>query len=166
VNGNGTPPNLRGILNTSGILTQARGADAEHEAIYKAITAIRNQNSPFEPDAIVLHPLNFQTIRLAKDANGELLTAPVVESDPDRLWGLPVVTTRAIAQGTGLVGAFGVGAKVWDREEAVVKFAETGALGAAGAEIFSRNQIVARAEERIAFGVERPAAFCSVTGLT
>ena len=43
--------------------------------------------------------------------------------------------------------------------------AESGALGAGAVEIFSRNQVVMRAEERIAFGVERPAAFCQVTGL-
>ena len=112
LNGNGTSPNLRGILQTAGILSQARGTDAHHEAVYKAITNVRNQDSPFEPDAVVLHPTDWQTIRLAKAADGTNLTAPIVEADPDRLWGKEVVTTRAIAQGTGLVGAFGVGAKV------------------------------------------------------
>jgi len=165
LNGNGTPPNLPGILTTAGILSQARGADAHHEAFYKAITAVRNQDSPYEPDAIVMHPLDWQTIRLAKAADGMNLTAPIVESDPDRLWGKEVVTTRAIAAGTGLVGAFGVGAKLYDREEAQVAFAESGALGSGGVEIFSRNLVVARAEERVGFAVERPAAFCQVTGL-
>jgi HK97 family phage major capsid protein len=165
INGDGSAPNLRGILQTSGILTQARGTDPHHEACYKAITAVRNQDSPFEPDAIVLHPTDWQTIRLAKAADGTNLTAPIVEADPERLWNLPVVTTRAIAQGTGLVGAFGVGAKVYDREDATVRIAEAGGLGAAGVEIFSRNQVVMLAEERIAFAVERATAFCSVTGL-
>jgi HK97 family phage major capsid protein len=165
LNGNGTPPNLRGILQTAGILSQARGADAHHEAIYKGIVAIRNQDSPFEPDAIVMHPLDFQTIRLAKAADGTSLTAPIIEADPDRLWGKIVVTTRAIAQGTALCGAFGVAAKLYDREEAQVAFAESGGLGAGAVEIFSRNLVVARAEERVGFAVERPAAFCQVTGL-
>jgi HK97 family phage major capsid protein len=165
LNGTGVSPELTGILTTAGILSQARGTDAHHEAIYKAITAVRNQDSPYEPDAIVLHPLDWQTIRLAKAADGTNLTAPIIEADPDRLWSKPVVTTRAIAQGTGLVGAFGVGAKLYDREEAIVRIAESGALGAAGVEIFSRNSVVMLAEERVALTVERPSAFAEVTGL-
>src|SRR5690606_13765840 len=38
--GDGTAPNLRGILNTSGIQTQARGTDPVPDAIFKALTKI------------------------------------------------------------------------------------------------------------------------------
>src|SRR5207248_5858794 len=37
LNGNGTAPNLRGILNVAGINTQAKGTDPAPDAIYKAI---------------------------------------------------------------------------------------------------------------------------------
>jgi HK97 family phage major capsid protein len=162
INGNGTSPNLRGILNTSGIQTQARGTDAHADAIYKAIVKLRL--SFFEPDGICLHPTDWQTIRLTKTADGEYQAAPVTDDGVERLFGKPVITSPVIAQGTGLVGAFAVGATVWDREEARVTFSEVG-LNDSGEEMFTRNQLRWRAEERIAFGVERPDAFCTVTGL-
>jgi HK97 family phage major capsid protein len=163
INGNGTPPNLKGILNTAGILTQARGTDNNVVAIYKAITLLRQ--SFFEPTAIVLNPTQWQNIRVTQDANGNFMTAPLIEADPDRLFGFPVITSPVISAGTGLVGAFDVGAQVWDREEARVTFTESGALAAGSTELFSRNQIVFRAEERLSFGTIRPSAFATVTSM-
>ena len=163
LNGNGTPPNLRGILNTAGIQTQPLGADDRITAIGKAMTLLRS--SFFEPDGIVLHPLDFQDIRLMKNANGDFIMGAPSEPGEETLFGKPVVQSSAIAQGTGLVGAFAIGATVWDREQARVTFAETGLGNAAGEEMFSRNQVRFRGEERLAFGVERPAAFCTVTGI-
>ena len=162
INGNGTAPNLRGILNTVGIQTQAVGADPHADAVYKALGKVRG--AFFEPDGIVLHPNDWQDIRLTKTADGEYQTAPVTDDGVERLFGKPVITSPVIAEGTGLVGAFAVGATVWDREEARVTFAEVG-LNDSGEEMFTRNQLRWRAEERIAFGVERPNAFCTVTGL-
>jgi HK97 family phage major capsid protein len=163
LNGNGTPPNLRGILQTSGIGSQARGSDSRADAIHKAINVCRL--SFFEPDAVVMHPTDYQTLRLEKTADGNYLSAPVVEADPDRIWGKQVITSSVIAQGTALVGAFGVGATLWDREQARVTFTEQGLADSAGEELYLKNQVRFRAEERIAFGVERPAAFTKVTSL-
>ena len=153
INGNGTAPNLRGILNTVGIQTQAVGADPRADAVYKALGKVRG--AFFEPDGIVLHPNDWQDIRLTKTADGEYQTAPVTDDGVERLFGKPVITSPVIAEGTGLVGAFAVGATVWDREEARVTFSEVG-LNDSGEEMFTRNQLRWRAEERIAFGVERP----------
>ena len=162
INGSGAGVNLRGILNTVGIQTQAVGADPRSDAIFKALTKVRT--AFFEPDGIVLHPNDWQDIRLSKTADGDYLTAPVTDDDVERLFGKPVVQSPVIAEGTGLVGAFGVGSTLWDREEARITFTEQG-LNDSGNEMFTRNQVRFRAEERVAFGVERPAAFCSVTGL-
>jgi HK97 family phage major capsid protein len=172
VNGSGTPPNLRGILNTSGILTQARGADPHVDAVLKALVKVENQDNPYFANGIVLHPTDWQSILLTRDAGGDyqagesgaFTSADAGDARGDTLWGRPVVRSRAIAQGTALVGDF-TAATIWDREQARVTFAEQGGLGAGGVEIYSRNQVVFRAEERLAFGVERPAAFCTVTGL-
>jgi hypothetical protein len=59
VNGDATGENLRGILNTSGVLTQARGADSGMDAVLKAITKIRLQF--LEPTAILMHPTDART---------------------------------------------------------------------------------------------------------
>lgn len=164
LNGDGNPPNLTGILNTQFIGSQAKGADAHVDAIHKAINTCRL--AFHEPDAIVLHPTDWQNIRLAKKADGEYLTAPVLDADPDRLWGKQVVTSPVMAAGTGLVGAFGTGAQVWDRDQARVTFTESGLGDAPGQELFSRNLVRFRGESRLAFGVLRPSAFTEVTGLS
>jgi HK97 family phage major capsid protein len=147
------------------IQSQPRGSDPQLEAIYRAITKVRN--AFYEPDGIVLHPSDWETIRLSKTTTGEYLTGSVISDDNTRLWGTTVITSPVIAEGTGLVGQFAVGATVWDREEARVTFTESGMSNSDGtSDLFMRNQIRFRGEERIAFGVERPAAFCEVTGLT
>jgi hypothetical protein len=43
-------------------------------------------------------------------------------------------------------------------------FTETGDFGGAG-DLVATTRLVFRGEERLAFGVLRPAAFCTVTGL-
>ena len=163
LNGDGIGVHFTGVLNTAGILTQATGADPQADAIHKAITKVRGYF--YEPDGIVLHPNDWETIRLSKDGEGDYYAAPIIEVGPTRLWGLRVITSPVIAEGTGLVGAFASGASLWDREEARVTFTESGLGDNAGEELFTRNQIRFRAEERLAFGVERPQAFCEVTGL-
>jgi hypothetical protein len=163
LNGDGNAPNLTGLLNTAGIQTQAKGADAIPDAVYKAITKVRAQF--FEPDAIVLHPNDWQSIRLLQTTDGEYIAAPFIEADPDRLWGKAVITSPAITEGTGLVGAFGPAATVYDRDQARITFTESGLGDSAGEELFTRNQVRFRGESRIAFGVQFPAAFCTVTGL-
>ncbi len=162
INGNGTPPNLRGILNTVGIQTQALGGDTRPDAIYKAITKLRL--AFFAATAIVLHPTDWQSVRLLKDTNGLYVTSSVTAEDAETLHGLPVVTSPVIAQGTGLVGDF-TKSFVADREQARVSFTESGISDTADTDLFSRNQLRFRGESRIGFGVERPTAFCTVTGL-
>lgn len=164
LNGNGTPPNLRGILNTAGILTQAKGADTNLDALYKGLMKVRNQTSPFEPSAFVINPGDWQLIRLVKDSAGQYILGPPSDDPDNQLFGKPVVVTQAIAPGVALVGDFAQ-ARIKVREGVFVQWFEAGGLGAAGAEIASRNQVVARAEEAVGLAVERPAAFCTVTGI-
>jgi hypothetical protein len=51
------------------------------------------------------------------------------------------------------------------REDVTVDFASTGLGDAAGQELFSRNQLRARAEGRYGVAVPYPQAFCHVSGL-
>jgi len=166
ISGSGTAPNLRGILNTAGISSVTRnvaGSEPSIEAIQRAITLVRL--SFFEPDAIVLHPSDYSEIRIMKDSTGQYLAGPITDDGPPTLLGHEVVTSPVLSEGVAIVGAFAAGATVWEREEARVTFAETGLGDAAGEEMFSRNLVRFRAEERIAFGVERPSAFCQVLSI-
>jgi HK97 family phage major capsid protein len=73
-----------------------------------------------------------------------------------RVWRMPVVDTPAIEQGTALVGAFGTGAQLYDREQASIRISEQ------HSDFFVRNAIVVLAEQRLALAVKRPEAFVAV----
>lgn len=158
LNGNGTAPNISGILDRSGIQTVASTNDLD--AIYNAITEVRVDGQA-EPTAAVIHPLSWQNLRLAKDSNGQYHGAgPFAGADQgERIWGLPVRVTPLIAEGTALVGAFRPFSQVF-RKGGIRVVAST-----EHSTYFVENKVAILAEERLALAVYRPAAFCTVTGL-
>lgn len=158
LNGDGVAPNLRGILQTSGILTQAKGADPVPDAVYKAMVKIMSQGF-FMPDGAVFNPLDWQDVKLLRTAAGEYIWGHPADAAPDRIWGLTVVLTTTIAENTALVGAFKLGAQVFYRQGITVEATNT------NEDDFIKNKIAIRAEQREALAVYRPKAFCSVTGI-
>lgn len=157
LNGNGTAPNLRGILNTSGVQTRARGTDTNLDALLKATTMLR-VNAYTEPTALVLHPTNWETVRLSKDTTESyVLGDPLAQGQPT-IAGAPVYLSTDMPLGTGLVMNATEAAKVYLRQDITVDVGYTG-VG------FTTNVTAIRAEERIAFAVRRPAAAVSVTAL-
>lgn len=162
LNGDGTGENLEGVLQTSGIQTYtwSDGAttpvpDTKADAIRRAATLAFL--SYYEPTGVVLHPNDWEDIELTKDSNGQYLVAvSVAMGGEPRIWRIPVVETPAIAEGTALVGAFGTGAQLYDREQASIRVSEQ------HSDFFVRNAIVVLAEQRLALAVKRPEAFVSV----
>ena len=156
VNGDATGENLRGILNTSGVLTQARAADTGMDAILKGITQIRLQF--IEPTALLMHPTDAQNIRLAKNAQGDYFFGPPMLQGDLQLWGLPIVQSPVVAAGTAIVAKWDE-AILWVREGMTVSMTDS------HQDFFIRNMVAVLAEGRFAFAVPRPFAFCTVTGL-
>jgi len=160
LNGSGTAPNIRGILQRTGLTAaQARGADSNADAIFKQITTISSTIFVM-PDGIVLNPTNWQTIQLTKNAAGNYLgTGPWANAQPAQLWGYPVAVTPSIVANTGLVGAFRQCAQVFRKGGIRVEASNS------HMDFFVKNLVAIRAEERLALCVYRPAAFGTVTGL-
>ena len=67
--GNGTAPNLRGILNRTGIQTVTGYAMSTIDSIYKGITQVRAVAFS-EPSALVVHPQDWFDIRTSKAVTG------------------------------------------------------------------------------------------------
>jgi len=163
LNGNGSGENLRGVLQTAGIQTYnwSSGSatpvpDTKADALRRAATL--SFLAYYEPSGIVMHPNDWEDIELAKDANGQYLVAvSVAMGGEPRVWRMPIIDTPAIAEGTALVGAFGTGAQLYDREQANIRISEQ------HADFFVRNAIVILAEQRLALAVKRPEAFVKVT---
>ena len=166
LNGDGTGENLTGVLQTSGIQTYdwsdgaysstAGLSDTKADAIRRAATL--SFLAYYEPTGVVLHPNDWEDIELTKDGNGAYVVAvSVAMGGEQKLWRIPVVDTPAIAEGTALVGAFGTGAQLYDREQASIRISEQ------HADFFVRNAIVILAEQRLALAVKRPEAFVKVS---
>lgn len=159
LNGDGTAPNLSGITDRSGIQTQAKGTDPTPDAILKAANLVR-VNSFYEPDGVVIHPLDMQDIRLLRTADGIYIFGS--PSDPYsalRLWGMEVRETTAQSQNTAIVGAFGTAAQVFYRSPVTVT------ASTEHASYFVENKVAILAEQRLGLAVYRANAFCTVTGV-
>jgi HK97 family phage major capsid protein len=161
LNGNGTAPNMTGFLNRSGLATTivAGGSPGDNnaDAILKQVAAISSA-SEFEADGIVMHPSDWTSMQLVKDADDNYLgTGPFRAPQRRSLWGLPVATTAAIAQGTALVGAFRTAAQLFRKGGIRVDVSNS------HSDYFVRNLTAIRAEERLALAVYVPGAFGKVT---
>lgn len=156
--GNGTPPNLRGILNTAGIQTQAKGADPVFTAAYKAMVLILSVGF-FTPDGFVFNPLDWQDLVTTQDTTGRYIWGNPQDTSVMRLWGLPVVTTMTMTQNTALCGSFQLGAQIFYRTGLTLESTNS------NEDDFKKNLIAIRAEQREALAVYRPKAFCSITGV-
>jgi HK97 family phage major capsid protein len=160
LNGSGSGENITGILNTSGIQTQAATTtnDATWFASYRqAITKVEYTGRA-RVTGLVVNPAQAEKIDTSKDSQLRFYGNGPFGMGPRTLWGVPVVVSEAISAGTALLGDFSK-AVLWDREQANISFSDS------HADFFIRNLVAILAEERVAFGVVRPSAFCTVTGL-
>jgi HK97 family phage major capsid protein len=159
LSGTGTTPQIRGLLNFSGIQTQAKGADPTPTAVYKALTLIR-ANAFVDPDGVIFHPLDWQDVATLQTADGIYIWGqPNAAMPVERIWGLPVIVTPAITQNTALVGAFGAVTMLFRRN------AVTFAVSDQHSDWFIYNKLMLRVEERLALACFRPAGLCTVTGV-
>lgn len=158
VNGSGTAPNLRGFLNVVGIQTQAKATDTAPDAVYKALTKIRVTGRA-TPGSVIMHPTDWQGIRLLKDSTGQYIWGSPTEAGPERIWGLPVAQSDVIAQGTALAGDFATHTELAMRRGIDVQISNSHGT------FFVEGKQAIRADVRCALVVYRPAALCTVTGL-
>jgi len=168
LNGDGTGENILGILRTPGVQdypgaglgegapgTPVQPKDTYVDAVRRAATRI--MLAYYEPTGVVLHPFDWEQMELTKDANGNYIVTNNVQIGAEqRIWRMPVVATPAMNQGTALVGAFGLGAKVYDRQQSNIRIAEQ------HGDLFVRNAVVVLAEERIGLTVSRPESFIKI----
>jgi len=162
INGSGVAPHLHGILTRPGLspaLALGAGENTADVVFRQAMTIMTTQF--LMPDAVVLNPADWAGVVTLKDQNG-VYYGPGMFSDlpSPSLWGLKVVPTTGMVQGTGLVGAFKVGGQYWRRQGIVVQASNS------HADFFIKNLVAIRAETRGMLAVYRPAAFGTVTGLT
>ena len=155
LNGTGTAGNIGGLLKSGNFTayTRAVTGDTKLDALRRAIT--QAQLSEYMADTIVLNPADWESIELLKATDNQYVWSNPVAMAGPQIWGKRVIPTNSIASGTFLVGAFNMGAQVWDRMDAAVQISyEDG-------DNFKKNMATVLAEERLCLTVFRPTAFVS-----
>lgn len=153
LNGDGTGVNMLGIVpqatafSSTGIPTGPNQFDVIRWA------KLQVRKSFYYADAVVLNPADWAEMELDKDGDGNYLHSVVTNGAQPRLWGMRVVESDAIAEGSFLCGSFGMAAQIWDREQANVM------VSTEDRDNFVKNMCTIRAEERLALTVYRPASF-------
>ena len=172
LNGDGSAPNLTGVLNKSGINTFAYGSYSGElrkiGQIYQAITEIR-KDAFIEPDAVIMHPSDWydivtttSSVETSGSRNPLFVVAGGFGADvAPTIWGLKVVPSTAIAEGTMLVGKFGGG----DAAQIVSRQGVDLAVSDSHSDFFAKNQLAIRLTMRMGFVVYKPTAFCSTEPL-
>jgi HK97 family phage major capsid protein len=151
--GNGTGQNLLGLIPQATPFNEAlrKSGDTKIDLLRRAILQVRI--AEYRASAIVLNPVDWADMELAKDSTGSYIWVNVQEGGQPRMWRLPVVDTNAMPQGEFMVGAFDMAAQVFDREDANVE------VSTEDADNFTKNMVTIRAEERLALAVYRPQSF-------
>jgi HK97 family phage major capsid protein len=158
LSGTGSNHQLNGLI-TQATSYAAQSPDLVQNEIDKIRDAVRQlQASEYMPDFVVLNPVDWYDIEIAKVNAGTddryLVGDPRNMMTPN-IWGMPVVVTNSISAGTFLVGSRNA-CEIADRQMAVVEASREDSTN------FQKNMVTIRAEERLALCVFRTEAF--VTG--
>lgn len=147
-------------LNIDGIYTQASAysnpgvtVTAETGIDRLRLAMLQVALAEYAADGIVLNPIDWAGIELTKDGENRYIFAQPTGLAGPRLWGLPVVATQSMDAADFLVGAFGMGAQGWDREDVSVR------VSTEDRDNFVKNMVTILCEERVALTVYRPEAF-------
>jgi len=163
--GDGSGLNVLGLLNREGVQTETAANDGDlADAVFRARTKVALATG-LQADGLVMNPLDYQKLRLAKDSNGQYFAGGpftgqygnggVVQDPP--LWGLGnTILTTAVPAGTALVGAGKQAATVYRKGGVRVEASNI------DGEDFTHNRFTVLAEERLTLAVRRPSAFVRV----
>jgi HK97 family phage major capsid protein len=162
---------LAGLFGNVPIYAGGTAVGTYADQLFTAMNGVRG--SAFtEPQWIVMHPTDYQHMRLLKDSNqqyyggGPFLGSysGVQQADAsgqitgavDQIWGKPVhVTPNVGGAGTALIGN-SQAAQVWSRGGLSLEATN------AHASLFLSDEVAIRCERRLALTLYRPVSFCEV----
>lgn len=158
--GDGTGEHLHGLLGqaasfNSALLPSIAMGWTRLDVVGAAIQQI-NAAKEIDPTFIVMNVNDWWRVRLTKDGFGRyILGDPQTQVRPN-IFGLDVVPTTSILQGTFLVGSGSpAAAEIRDRMGLQVE------ISTEHSDYFTRNLVAIRAEKRLVLVTKRPGSFCS-----
>ena len=152
VNGNGTAPQLKGLL-ADGSYTDASTQLAGAKNLFDLLLLLQGvaETAAYEPEALVLNPMTWAQLAMEKDSQGRyLLGGPGLAANKS-VWGIPVVTSSAVPAGKFIFGNFTQTVTIYDRQQVAVEMTGT------NEDDFTHYLYTIRASRRLALAVEVPA---------
>ena len=125
--------------------------DLDHESVRVTGRAV--------PTHVLMHPNDWEGIRLLRTADGIYIWGSPSEAGPERIWGLPVVQNESLTENAGLVGSY---MAAWI--QLVERRGVTVEMGFVNDD-FTKGRKTLRASGRWALVLYRPPAFCTATGI-
>ncbi|WP_433860156.1 phage major capsid protein [Streptomyces kronopolitis] len=158
VGGDGT--SITGLFNTPGV--QQYAGDAKDKfSIQMRRAMTKSLLAEYEPTGIVLSPTMWEQVEVETDDNGAFRVAlQVAVGAQKKVWRINVVETTAMPDNNYLLGSFGMGAQLYDRENVSVT------VSSENSDNFERGVLTFRADERLALEVSRPESFVIGTWTT
>ena len=152
LNGDGTGDNLVGLNKVASAYDTGLDATGDTKADRIAHAIFQVTESEFEASGIILNPRDWHAISLLKDEQGQYIFGGPAAFAARVMWGLPVVATKAQAQGTFTVGGFDLASQVWDRMDATIEVSNQ------DRDNFVKNMLTILCEERLTVTHYRPTA--------
>lgn len=161
VNGNGSAPNISGILASgrSGVTDVTTTGLFVADAVAKLIETVQTTGFT-QPDAILMHPTDWWNYRKATTTDGLYIAGNPNDNLAPQLWGVPVLLTTEIAAGKSIAGNFGGYARL------AVKRGVEVSIASEHASYFAQGVKAVKAEMRAALAILRETAFAKTDDIT
>jgi len=173
IGGNGTAPNIQGVVGTTGVnqIQYTAGAfpanvGGKLRAILEGIKDIE-ENGKLFPDAMVMSPGAYEALAGQVDGNNNFMLGAAAQAGSPTIWGVPVVKSSqigtAVSQNTDvLIGKFGGGlaANHVFRRGMELQISDSAADGD-----FGKDILTVKASLRYASAIYKPQAFSKVEGI-
>lgn len=173
IGGNGTSPNIQGVLGTTGVNQVQYTSTAfpanvggKLRAILEGIKDIE-ENGKLFPDAMVMSPGAYEALAGQVDGNNNFMLGAAAQAGSPTIWGVPVVKSSQIGTAVSqnadvLIGKFGGGlaANHIFRRGMELQISDSAADGD-----FGKDILTVKASLRYASAIYKPQAFSKVEGI-
>ena len=173
IGGNGTAPNIQGVVGTTGVNQVIYTAGAfpanvggKLRSILEGIKDIEVNGKLF-PDAMVMSPAAYEALAGQVDGNNNFMLGAAAQAGSPTIWGVPIVKSSQIGGAVGqntdvLIGKFGGGlaANHVFRRGMELQISDSAADGD-----FGKDILTVKASLRYASAIYKPQAFTKVEGI-
>jgi HK97 family phage major capsid protein len=158
VNGNGTSPNISGLLQSGNFTPHGYTAATvgtplpRHRIIRRVISDLRAAG--YVPNAILLNPADWLAfdLDLLASTPAALSSMDIANGFLPMLFGVPVIESSSVTVDTFAVLDTLAAGSIYDRQEVEIEVSES------DSDNFTKNLITVKATRRLAFAIEQTAA--------